>query len=806
MGHSASTNYTVSEIQLTNIASGSGLPNAVKLYITPNAGYVVGDQDFTIGTWPTSAPNGIPGVLLPTMVTFGNYDSNEPIASIARVTGVAYDPDNIIEVFVYLNPTATITVDTEILIDIDQLSVHTASSRAIQNCLTSQVQAEGACPVSYWPSTGNPISPGTIGPPPPVCVSHFIDTIDAAIVTNTSQPSNLTWSNPLGNVAGITLTPNSDNADVNQYEASLTPNLSTVLFTKTFWTGPNHSFEVNPFYQLNAAASNSGYYTIEETPTDYNVDKTLQLDTNNSNVLFCDTTDVMKGMQVTGSTLVSCSYDPTANPLPGAAICYPLFNTDIRVMDVDHANSRVTITETNNLSSGDVVNFSTIADIDWGPSFSSGSRCSSKKFTVKFQGNANVACSDNHIIDWAALSSATPLIQGASPLITNTSFGTNNVDPTGETRTLTIVGTLLKSAAFSILIKRDDGYTYNFNTNTFTPSETSLSTTRVGDDGYYSTGITFPPVESNKSYNIKITPHTIVDSDHDGSKWLTAGLTKSPLDPLENPYQFNTTVSEGVVLEYDINQLSSHAVNLHTLAAGFVLGGNLADTSHSGVGKSNVAITTKTGTITKSDGAVLYVTRPPRSFGNGAGFDGLGGLLDNGGPGDWLVWENVANAVKYDSKGFKGAFRASITGNGTATLTVTWSGKITTFPTDDMEVYLNLGSVSDTAKNSIVSIYPTVPNGSVVVKKEAATATVLTSEVMRGFDTDVNKESKTLSVVTAPSFGTLSAFDGARIIYTTNSGVVLLPGQEDSFTYKAVVGGVDGADKDNFGTITLKFK
>lgn len=797
MGHSASTNYTVSEIQLTNIASGSGLPNAVKLYITPNAGYVVGDQDFTIGTWPTSAPNGIPGVLLPTTVTFGNYDSSEPIASIARANGVAYDPDNIIEVFVYLNSTATITVDTEILIDIDQLSVHTASSRAIQSCLTSQVQAEGACPVSYWPSTGNPISPGDVLSPQPACISHFIDTIDAAIVTNTSQPSNLTWSNPLGNVAGITLTPNSDNADVNQYEASLTPNLSTVLFTKTFWTGPNHSFEVNPFYQLNAAASNSGYYTIEETPTNYNVDKTLQLDTNNSNVLFCDTTDVMKGMQVTGSTLVSCSYDPTANPLPGASVCYPLFNTDIRVMDVDHANNRIMITETNNLSSGDVVNFSTIADIDWGPSFSSGSRCSSKKFTVKFQGNANVACSDNHIIDWAVLSSSTPLIQGASPLITNTSFGTNNVDPNGETRTLTIVGTLLQSAAFSILIKRDDGYTYDFDTNTFTPSKTSLDTTRVGDDGYYSTGITFPPVVSNKSYNIKITPHTIVDSDHDGSKWLT----KAPLDPLENPYQFNTTVSEGVVLEYDINQLSSNTVNLITLASGFVLGGNLADTSHSGIGKSNVAITTKTGTITKADGAVLYVTRPPSSFGNDPGLDGVINVLSNGNV-DWIIWENAANAAKYERKGFKGAFRASITGNGTATLTVTWTGKITTFPTDDIEVRLNLGSVSDTGKNSTVSVYPTVPNGSVVVKIEDTDPTVFS---VRQFDTDVNRASKELSVVTAPSFGTLGSFDGGSIEYTTNSGVVLLPGQEDSFTYKAVVSGVDGADKDNFGTITLKF-
>ena len=789
MGHSASTNYTVSEIQLTNIASGSGLPNAVKLYITPNAGYVVGDQDFTIGTWPTSAPNGIPGVLLPTTVTFGNYNSNEPIASVARLTGVAYDPDNIIEVFVYLNSTATITVDTEILIDIDQLSVHTSTSRAIQNCLTSQVQAEGSCPVSYWPSTGNPITPGDIVPPQPYCVGHFIDTIDAAIVTNTSQPSNLTWSNPLGNIPGITLTPNSDNAEVNKYESSLTPNVSTVLFTKTFWTAPNYSFEVNPFYQLNTAASNSGYYTIEETPTDYNVDKTLQLDTNNSNVLFCDTTDVMKGMQVTGSTLVSCAYDPIANPVPGASNCWPAFNTDIRVMDVDHANNRVVMTETNNLSSGDVVNFSTIANTNWGPGFNSGSRCSSKKFTVKFQGNANVACSDNHIIDWAALGSATPLIQGTSPKIISTDFGSNDIDPTGETRILTIAGTLLQSAAFSILIKRDDGYTYDFDTNTFTPSQTSLSTTRVGDDGYYSTGITFPFTKIKKSYNIKITPHTIVDPDHDGTKWLN----KSPL--VNTTHQFSTTADDGVVLEYNIDQLTYGLVTLSTTASGFVLGGNLAATYESGIGKSNLAITPKTGTITKADGAVLYVTRPPNSLGNGTDEDGYP-------RGDWVIWENTANATKFESKGFKGVLRASVTGSGTATLTASYSGRITNFPISaTAEVYLNLGSTHSSAENSIVSIYPTVPNLSIDMS-------ILNTSIVfnvRAFDTDVNKESKTLSVVTAPSFGTLGSFDGGQIEYTKNSGAVLQQGQEDSFTYKAVVGSLDGGDNNHFGTITIKF-
>ena len=543
---------------------------------------------------------------------------------------------------------------------------------------------------------------------------------------------------------------------MSQYEANLTPNLSTVLFEKTYWTAPQYSFEVVPFYQLNAAASNSGYYTIQETPTDYNVDKTLVLDTNGSNVVFCDTTDVMRGMQVTGPTLVSCSYDPIANPTPGANVCWPLFGADIRVKEVDHANSRVMLTETNTLSSGDVLNFSTMV---------------AKKFTVKFLGNTDVPCSDHHVIDWAHSGSLTPLAQGTQPLIINTNFNTNNVDPAGETRTVTISGTKL-AAGFSLTVVRDDDfYHYDFDRNTFTSGFSGVTSEKIGSTGYYSTGITFPQIVSDKAYTVTITPLVTENT------WDT------------------TIASADVVLQYKLNQHTSKTVTFSTTATGFVVGGNLGGTVQTGIGgaNANVPIVAKSGAVTKSDGAVLYLVRSLRGTGGSRDIDGEP-------RGDFKVGNNNL------SKSYQGKLTPTLTGSGTASLTVGYTGIINKFPTENIDVSLVL--------DSLITVKPTVPDKD-TDSDEGLLVSIETGFIdidVRGFDTDGNAENKVLSTEKNPSLGTLtaygasgSAWDDGRIRYSIAEGVVVEPGSTDSFVYKATVGGVDGEEEGN-GTITVKFK
>jgi hypothetical protein len=83
---------------------------------------------------------------------------------------------------------------------------------------------------------------------------------------------------------------------------------------------------------------------------------------------------------------------------------------------------------------------------------------------------------------------------------------------------------------------------------------------------------------------------------------------------------------------------------------------------------------------------------------------------------------------------------------------------------------------------------------------------------VRALDSDGNKASKTLSTVTNPKYGTLSAYgasgsawDNGRIRYTLNPGVVVKSGQKDSFVYQATVSGVD-SDAAGRGTITVQFK
>ena len=157
--------------------------------------------------------------------------------------------------------------------------------------------------------SGGPISPGMTTGPGFECLSCFIETENGIGVGTTVLSSNTNWPNPLLSLQAYSTSTGIDTADVTDYTVDHIPGTPTVLFTKTFWTGPKNDFLVTPFYELNSLAVSSGDYTVEETQDNYNVDKTLLSQVNNSNLISVDTTDILPGMQVTGSTLVRCTYD-----------------------------------------------------------------------------------------------------------------------------------------------------------------------------------------------------------------------------------------------------------------------------------------------------------------------------------------------------------------------------------------------------------------------------------------------------------------------------------------------------------------
>ena len=768
MGHSSTTNYTVSEVQITNVASGASLPNAAKLYISPNPGFVVGANDFTIDI--------VPGVTSPevTMVTFGDYDSNEPNPSVARTTGVPHTTGNIVEVFVYLDQQAVVTGNLDLTVDIDG-QARRASNKSINICLTNQVQAEAQCPSNYWPKTGAPISPGVQSIPGGLeCLSCFMDVADEPLLTTTSLANNTTWTSPLNGVGGYTVTPGADTATVSQSQATIDSGVVTTLFKKTFWTGPQKSFEVVPFYVLNQAASNSGGYIIEETATDYNVDKTLTAPTNSSNVIECDTADIIPGMQVTGTSLISCAYDPIQNPSPtNATLCWPFWGADIRVTEVDHDNSKVYISESNTLSTGDVLNFSSVHITNFGgPSGLVARRCVAKEFTVKFIGSNDISCGQ-HIIDWAQMSGTTPMTVTSQPKITQVTLSSDEyLGDRGGSRTLTVQGS--KSAAtFSVTITRSsDLKTYDFENGEFSAKNNALKDQTIDSTGYYKTLFNIPLSSRDVSYDIVVTPTTNEIS------------------------YLATTVEENVTTSFTIYQyvdktltLTSDATDSSlTLASGLT---NITSVARGGI-KTTRKIPTWTGNITKADGSVIYINRQP-----------LRATEDDYGDFEF----NTTSTTDGNKNNTQITLSPTISGSGTATLTATITGNITQHPTANTTILFDIDNFI-TVKPSVPSADPENSNIVLYVDRDIG---FLDLDI-RSIDTDTNKASKTLSTVEPPEHGTLSAYgasgsawDNGRIRYTVNEGYVMKRGGTDSFVYKATVGGVD-SDEAGYGTITVQYR
>ena len=179
-----------------------------------------------------------------------------------------------------------------------------------------------------------------------------------------------------------------------------------LLFKKLFFTAPEHGFLVTPTYQLNAAALNSGYYTVTETPTVFNVDKILTASSGSvgsySNIIHCDTQDIIPGMTVdsrSGDPQWSCGWTLGSNACyPGSGFGF----ADVRVVSVDHVAGTISLSEANVFVSGQSMNFSTFSNLYFITSTSTigfGQECLCKEFTVSFTGPVGT-CTLDHQIDF----------------------------------------------------------------------------------------------------------------------------------------------------------------------------------------------------------------------------------------------------------------------------------------------------------------------------------------------------------------------------------------------------------------------
>ena len=155
---------------------------------------------------------------------------------------------------------------------------------------------------------------------------------------------------------------------------------------------------------------------MTETPTIFDIDKTLTASSGSvgseSHIIHCNTQSIIPGMQVTGSSFVSCS----SLPFSDSNACYPdpYFQfADVRVVSVDHVAGTINLTEANVFTSGDILNFSTITHTT---SLLTGDvmapECICKEFTVSFTGPSGVDCRLDHQIDFTQQAHVTPLRAG----------------------------------------------------------------------------------------------------------------------------------------------------------------------------------------------------------------------------------------------------------------------------------------------------------------------------------------------------------------------------------------------------------
>ena len=661
----AHANYTVSthtsiEDQGDSVGAGT-IVSSVVLVITPNTGFVVTAANFHIGD---PLPSEVQNVVFSDTTTAGQ-------------------PGNLVHVTVTFDHFIMPGTDKDIIIDIDgeaQRRVNTSQDIAV--CMMDTVSKEGFCdednPVTSWPGAGNPAYPAGGGGPDtgassinPICLSQFINTDDGNGISSL-MTANSAWINPTHGMI--------DNGLVTTHSGNVPPNTQTVLFTKTFWTAPGQSYNTTPFYVLSAAALASGYYTVEETPDVYDVDKTLTASVSNSNIITCDTTDIIPGMQVTGTTLLSCGDHTGSIAQQGAGGCYPWGWEDVRVMSVDYSAGTVALTEKIvSLSNGDILNFSSTMQIHQNQIDSQSSvpypgniylvassavETCCKKFTIKFNGPTAVSCEDDHEISFGTdVGPANWVTGAASPKIMQVNLDTANLSNKGESRTLTVVGNR-PDVKFTLRIDDESNNTYDFETEAFTKTPTVLANQTVDSDGFYRTSINFPSSNTDKTYVTEIIPYSVVENENVDTTTTFDTSVESTYENKSYPTKTLTFAAAGEGLTFDGSTLTAPGTLQYE-------GGKII----------NTRTPSWTGTVAKG-GAKIY--SPP--------------YLQNATPDDDGSFTNaVANDGEMN-------LNISFSASGSDTITASVTGDVIKMPTANTTVTLQVTDFVSTTPNCYDSI------------------------------------------------------------------------------------------------------
>ena len=97
-------------------------------------------------------------------------------------------------------------------------------------------------------------------------------------------------------------------------------------------------------------------------------------------------------------------------------------------------------------------------------------------------------------------------------IIQNFILDTSDIKASGESRGFKVIGT--NGAIFSLQVRNEDNYYYNFKTNLFQAANTKLESVAVDSSGLYSGDIKFPKVTDADKYDIYLLAESNYDTSH----------------------------------------------------------------------------------------------------------------------------------------------------------------------------------------------------------------------------------------------------------------------------------------------------
>ena len=309
----------------------------------------------------------------------------------------------------------------------------------------------------------------------------------------------------------------------------------------------------------------------------------------------------------------------------------------------------------------------------------------------------------------------------------NMDFG--DMGAASETRSFTLLGDA--NAIFSLEIKNEDSYYYNFDTRSFGAAKSTLKRKSLGGGGKYSGVVQFPSISDNDQYDIYLWAEHSLDTEHTPFSEVRFG--DDTLD-INSSTGSNSTLVQKVIYQYTDTTIAIRP----TWASGsssnpsFGLAASTADTivvpRGKGSGKQSFSITIQTSTtdavfIKRQPAASdffkeLYIAYETSHASSGGALTGNGPVLIQG-ENPWTKAGSLEGAGSPPEGGLtRGSSRLNMAGNATdATRLIVDALPTGTQVGDRLTGWVHsttgsVNSIENTDDNQVVTISAINPTGS----------------------------------------------------------------------------------------------